>query len=181
MGKIAGNLILYLVQSSKHFSFEWYFGNVSFWRFKIIYLYCLDSEYIFSQREFESQGHPCLAPQMCFEWFTKGQHDLESDVQQQLFKEKILKLESYEITMNGRKTKFTFSVLKNILFFPPFLLSQCLKNSPTVWNIFVMFMCTDKFLFIWMLSYYNFLIIWSDNSNYQNVFSWSYLVQKWFI
>lgn len=38
---------------------------------------------------------------MCFEWFTKGQHDLESDVQQQLFKEKILKLESYEITMNG--------------------------------------------------------------------------------
>lgn len=41
--------------------------------------------------------------QMCFEWFTKGQHDLESDVQQQLFKEKILKLESYEITMNGKK------------------------------------------------------------------------------
>lgn len=39
--------------------------------------------------------------QMCFEWFTKGQHDLESDVQQQLFKEKILKLEPYEITMNG--------------------------------------------------------------------------------
>lgn len=38
---------------------------------------------------------------MCFEWFTKGQHDLESDVQQQLFKEKILKLEPYEITMNG--------------------------------------------------------------------------------
>lgn len=42
-----------------------------------------------------------LFSQMCFEWFTKGQHDLESDVQQQLFKEKILKLESYEITMNG--------------------------------------------------------------------------------
>lgn len=41
--------------------------------------------------------------QMCFEWFTKGQHDLESDVQQQLFKEKILKLEPYEITMNGRE------------------------------------------------------------------------------
>lgn len=40
--------------------------------------------------------------QMCFEWFTKGQHDLESDVQQQLFKEKILKLEPYEITMNGK-------------------------------------------------------------------------------
>lgn len=40
--------------------------------------------------------------QMCFEWFTKGQHDLESDVQQQLFKEKILKLEPYEITMNGQ-------------------------------------------------------------------------------
>lgn len=38
---------------------------------------------------------------MCFEWFTKGQHDLESDVQQQLFKDKILKLEPYEITMNG--------------------------------------------------------------------------------
>lgn len=42
--------------------------------------------------------------QMCFEWFTKGQHDLESDVQQQLFKEKILKLEPYEITMNGECT-----------------------------------------------------------------------------
>ncbi|XP_008562611.1 PREDICTED: ubiquitin carboxyl-terminal hydrolase 24-like, partial [Galeopterus variegatus] len=41
-----------------------------------------------------------LDREMCFEWFTKGQHDLESDVQQQLFKEKILKLESYEITMN---------------------------------------------------------------------------------
>lgn len=40
---------------------------------------------------------------MCFEWFTKGQHDLESDVQQQLFKEKILKLEPYEITMNGER------------------------------------------------------------------------------
>lgn len=40
---------------------------------------------------------------MCFEWFTKGQHDLESDVQQQLFKEKILKLEPYEITMNGEQ------------------------------------------------------------------------------
>lgn len=55
----------------------------------------------------------CLDPQMCFEWFTKGQHDLESDVQQQLFKEKILKLESYEITMNGReeKRKIIFSVL----------------------------------------------------------------------
>ena len=39
---------------------------------------------------------------MCFEWFTKGQHDLESDIQQQLFKEKILKLEPYEITMNGK-------------------------------------------------------------------------------
>lgn len=44
---------------------------------------------------------PCV--QMCFEWFTKGQHDLESDVQQQLFKEKILKLEPYEITMNGER------------------------------------------------------------------------------
>lgn len=43
--------------------------------------------------------------QMCFEWFTKGQHDLESDVQQQLFKEKILKLEPYEITMNGECTE----------------------------------------------------------------------------
>ncbi|XP_053549190.1 ubiquitin carboxyl-terminal hydrolase 24 [Bombina bombina] len=42
-----------------------------------------------------------LDREMCFEWFTKGQHDLESDVQQQLFKEKILKLESHEITMNG--------------------------------------------------------------------------------
>ncbi|KTF88779.1 hypothetical protein cypCar_00041269, partial [Cyprinus carpio] len=42
-----------------------------------------------------------LDREMCFEWFTKGQHDLESDVQQQLFKEKILKLEPYEITMNG--------------------------------------------------------------------------------
>lgn len=49
-------------------------------------------------------GPFCLDPQMCFEWFTKGQHDLESDVQQQLFKEKILKLESYEITMNGRES-----------------------------------------------------------------------------
>uniref|UniRef100_A0A2K6F1M8 Ubiquitin carboxyl-terminal hydrolase 24 n=1 Tax=Propithecus coquereli TaxID=379532 RepID=A0A2K6F1M8_PROCO len=55
-----------------------------------------------------------LDREMCFEWFTKGQHDLESDVQQQLFKEKILKLESYEITMNGRKK------LK-IIFFPVFL------------------------------------------------------------
>lgn len=44
-----------------------------------------------------------LCVQMCFEWFTKGQHDLESDVQQQLFKEKILKLEPYEITMNGER------------------------------------------------------------------------------
>lgn len=40
---------------------------------------------------------------MCFEWFNKRQLDLESDVQQQLFKEKILKLEPYEITMNGEK------------------------------------------------------------------------------
>lgn len=46
--------------------------------------------------------------QMCFEWFTKGQHDLESDVQQQLFKEKILKLEPYEITMNGGRNFFLF-------------------------------------------------------------------------
>ncbi|XP_035763466.1 ubiquitin carboxyl-terminal hydrolase 24 [Neolamprologus brichardi] len=45
---------------------------------------------------------------MCFEWFTKGQHDLESDVQQQLFKEKILKLEPYEITMNGFNLFKTF-------------------------------------------------------------------------
>jgi hypothetical protein len=47
---------------------------------------------------------------MCFEWFTKGQHDLESDVQQQLFKEKILKLESYEITMNGRENLQLFAL-----------------------------------------------------------------------
>lgn len=46
-----------------------------------------------------------IGVQMCFEWFTKGQHDLESDVQQQLFKEKILKLEPYEITMNGECTE----------------------------------------------------------------------------
>ncbi|XP_048108000.1 ubiquitin carboxyl-terminal hydrolase 24 [Alosa alosa] len=46
--------------------------------------------------------------EMCFEWFTKGQHDLESDVQQQLFKEKILKLEPYEITMNGFNLFKTF-------------------------------------------------------------------------
>lgn len=54
---------------------------------------------------------------MCFEWFTKGQHDLESDVQQQLFKEKILKLEPYEITMNGEMCRengfFFFFFLHN--------------------------------------------------------------------
>lgn len=55
-------------------------------------------------------GHFFLNPQMCFEWFTKGQHDLESDVQQQLFKEKILKLESYEITMNGRENLQLFAL-----------------------------------------------------------------------
>ncbi|TRZ01275.1 hypothetical protein DNTS_030119, partial [Danionella cerebrum] len=49
-----------------------------------------------------------LDREMCFEWFTKGQHDLESDVQQQLFKEKILKLEPYEITMNGFNLFKTF-------------------------------------------------------------------------
>ncbi|XP_037554150.1 ubiquitin carboxyl-terminal hydrolase 24 [Nematolebias whitei] len=49
-----------------------------------------------------------LDREMCFEWFTKGQHDLESDVQQQLFKEKILKLEPYEITMNGFSLFKTF-------------------------------------------------------------------------
>ncbi|XP_075688794.1 ubiquitin carboxyl-terminal hydrolase 24 isoform X3 [Rhinoderma darwinii] len=49
-----------------------------------------------------------LDREICFEWFTKGQHDLESDVQQQLFKEKILKLESYEITMNGFNLFKTF-------------------------------------------------------------------------
>lgn len=51
---------------------------------------------------------PFTHVQMCFEWFTKGQHDLESDVQQQLFKEKILKLEPYEITMNGEKNYIGF-------------------------------------------------------------------------
>ncbi|KAG2461370.1 UBP24 hydrolase, partial [Polypterus senegalus] len=49
-----------------------------------------------------------LDREMCFEWFTKGQHDLESDVQQQLFKEKVLKLEPYEITMNGFNLFKTF-------------------------------------------------------------------------
>ncbi|XP_029106559.1 ubiquitin carboxyl-terminal hydrolase 24 isoform X1 [Scleropages formosus] len=49
-----------------------------------------------------------LDREICFEWFTKGQHDLESDVQQQLFKEKILKLEPYEITMNGFNLFKTF-------------------------------------------------------------------------
>ncbi|XP_074523460.1 ubiquitin carboxyl-terminal hydrolase 24 isoform X2 [Halichoeres trimaculatus] len=49
-----------------------------------------------------------LDREMCFEWFTKGQHDLESDIQQQLFKEKILKLEPYEITMNGFNLFKTF-------------------------------------------------------------------------
>ncbi|MEQ2206568.1 hypothetical protein XENOCAPTIV_000088 [Xenoophorus captivus] len=52
---------------------------------------------------FKSGHYMFLFVQMCFEWFTKGQHDLESDVQQQLFKEKILKLEPYEITMNGER------------------------------------------------------------------------------
>ncbi|XP_043941443.1 ubiquitin carboxyl-terminal hydrolase 24 [Protopterus annectens] len=49
-----------------------------------------------------------LDREMCFEWFTKGQHDLEIDVQQQLFKEKILKLEPYEITMMGFSMFKTF-------------------------------------------------------------------------
>lgn len=63
------------------------------------------------RRRHSSSLHPNQAlssfvcVQMCFEWFTKGQHDLESDVQQQLFKEKILKLEPYEITMNGECTE----------------------------------------------------------------------------
>ncbi|XP_011781769.1 PREDICTED: ubiquitin carboxyl-terminal hydrolase 24, partial [Colobus angolensis palliatus] len=65
-----------------------------------------------------------LDREMCFEWFTKGQHDLESDVQQQLFKEKILKLESYEITMNGRKK------LKIIFFQHDFLGEKLLKMVP---------------------------------------------------
>lgn len=49
-----------------------------------------------------------LDREMCFEWFNKRQLDLESDVQQQLFKEKILKLEPYEITMNGFNLFKTF-------------------------------------------------------------------------
>lgn len=56
----------------------------------------------------------CLCVQMCFEWFTKGQHDLESDVQQQLFKEKILKLEPYEITMNGERRRRRLSPLLSL-------------------------------------------------------------------
>lgn len=59
-----------------------------------------------------------LNPQLCFEWFTKGQHDLESDVQQQLFKEKILKLESYEITMNGRKKLNIFTLVLILPYLP---------------------------------------------------------------
>nr|XP_023674608.1 ubiquitin carboxyl-terminal hydrolase 24 isoform X1 [Paramormyrops kingsleyae] len=49
-----------------------------------------------------------LDREMCFDWFTKGQHDLESDVQQQLFKEKILKLDPYDISMNGFNLFKTF-------------------------------------------------------------------------
>uniref|UniRef100_A0A3Q1FH70 Ubiquitin carboxyl-terminal hydrolase 24 n=1 Tax=Acanthochromis polyacanthus TaxID=80966 RepID=A0A3Q1FH70_9TELE len=59
-----------------------------------------------------------LDREMCFEWFTKGQHDLESDVQQQLFKEKILKLEPYEITMNGFNLFKTFFENVNLLCSP---------------------------------------------------------------
>lgn len=57
------------------------------------------------ERSFNQFFFFLVCVQMCFEWFTKGQHDLESDVQQQLFKEKILKLEPYEITMNGKCTE----------------------------------------------------------------------------
>lgn len=67
-------------------------------------LYYPDGHMFLSAVDWLVLGQFCLNPQMCFEWFTKGQHDLESDVQQQLFKEKILKLESYEITMNGRES-----------------------------------------------------------------------------
>lgn len=62
---------------------------------------------------------------MCFEWFTKGQHDLESDVQQQLFKEKILKLEPYEITMNGERIIIYFALFT-------WLNLQYKRNGPKV-------------------------------------------------
>ncbi|XP_078417060.1 ubiquitin carboxyl-terminal hydrolase 24 isoform X2 [Cetorhinus maximus] len=55
-----------------------------------------------------------LDRELCFEWFTKGHGDLESDIQQQLFKEKILKLEPYEITMNGFNLFKTFFEIVNL-------------------------------------------------------------------
>lgn len=91
---------------------------------------------------------------MCFEWFTKGQHDLESDVQQQLFKEKILKLEPYEITMNGTEN---YPVLRRLnlydetdtgflslcMFFPLFQGLIFLRPSSRMW-IFVIIVSNGR-------------------------------------
>lgn len=74
----------------------------------------------------------CLCVQMCFEWFTKGQHDLESDVQQQLFKEKILKLEPYEITMNGERQRRRLS---------PFISQQVCDSAVNMFYVLKVLTC----------------------------------------
>ena len=43
--------------------------------------------------------------QTCFDWFYKGQDDLDSETQSQMFTSKVLKLEPNRLTMKGTVTK----------------------------------------------------------------------------
>ena len=43
--------------------------------------------------------------QTCFDWFYKGQDDLDSETQSQMFTSKVLKLEPNRLTMKGTLTK----------------------------------------------------------------------------
>ena len=44
-----------------------------------------------------------LFVQTCFDWFYKGQCDLEADTQSQMFTGKVLKLDPSRLTMRGMK------------------------------------------------------------------------------
>jgi hypothetical protein len=49
--------------------------------------------------------------QICFEWFSKGISDLESDTQGQLFQKEILKLDLNRLTQTGKKLSLAQSSL----------------------------------------------------------------------
>ena len=75
-----------------------------------------------------------LSLKTCFDWFKKGQLDLEPDTQSQMFANKVLKLEPGRLTMKGAG-KFRYSIVAFVYYFFTLTVTAVSKKTGLYTNI----------------------------------------------